>query len=122
MLEFLGENYYLDIDELEKQVSYEKSVLPVTTSGNTDQPEQQISVTRYEMCKSLIEVLLTEREELDESLGIHAAKDLRIPFKLSFKTLLINKILKKLSIFIGWLEVPFPYNSYKYSLYLWWGI
>jgi hypothetical protein len=95
MLEFLGENYYLDIDELEKQVSYEKSVLPVTTSGNTEQPEQQISVTRYERFKSLIEVLLTEREELDESLGIHAAKDLTIPFKLSFNTLLINKILKK---------------------------
>lgn len=95
MLEFLGENYYLDIDELEKQVSYEKSVLPVTLSGDTEQPEQQISVTRYDTFKSLIEVLLTEREELDESLGMHGAKDLTIPFKLAFNTLLINKILKK---------------------------
>jgi len=94
MLQFLGENYYLDIDELEKQVSYEKSVLPVV-SGETETPEQQISVTRYDTFKSLIEVLLTEREELDESLGIHGAKDLTIPFKISFNTLLINKILKK---------------------------
>ena len=96
MLEFLGENYYLDIDELEKQVSYEKSVLPVTLSGDTEQPEQQISVTRYDTFKSLIEVLLTEREELDESLGIHGAKDLTIPFKIAFNTLLINNILKTL--------------------------
>ena len=95
MLEFLGENYYLDVDELEKQVSFEKSVLPVTVTGETEQPEQQISVTRYETFKSLIEVLLTEREEIDESLGLHGGKDLTIPFKISFNTLLINKIIKK---------------------------
>lgn len=94
MLEFLGDNYYFDIDELEKQVSYEKSVLPIS-SGETETPEQQISVTRYDTFKSLIEVILTEREELDEDLGIHGAKNLTIPFKLAFNTLLINKILKK---------------------------
>lgn len=96
MLSFLGENYYLDINELEKQVSYEKSVLPIITSGETEVPEQQISVTRYETFKSLIEVLLTEREELDESLGMHGAKDLTIPFRIAFNTLLINKIIKTL--------------------------
>ena len=96
MLTFLGENYYLDINELERQVSYENSVLPLTTSGETEIPEQQISVTRYETFKGLIDVILTEREELDESLGLHAAKDLTIPFKIAFNTLLINHILKKL--------------------------
>jgi hypothetical protein len=96
MLEFLGENYYLDINELEKQVSYESSILPLSTSASTENPEQQISVTRFETFKSLIEVILTEREELDEDLGIHGAKNLTIPFKISFNTLLINKILKKL--------------------------
>jgi hypothetical protein len=96
MLEFLGENYYLDINELERQVSYENSVLPLAQSGETENTDQQISVTRYDTFKSLIEVILTEREELDETLGIHGAKDLTIPFKLSFNTLLINKILKTL--------------------------
>jgi len=98
MLTFLGENYYLDVTELERQVSYENSVLQVTQpteSEYSDQPEQQISVTRYETFKSLIDVVLTEREELDESLGIHGAKDLTIPFKIAFNTLLINKIIKK---------------------------
>jgi hypothetical protein len=96
MLKFLGENYYLDINELEKQVSYEKSVLPLTVTGETESPDQQISVTRYDTFKSLIDVLLTEREELDEGLGMHGAKDLTIPFKIAFNTLLINHILKKL--------------------------
>jgi len=101
MLEFLGENYYIDIDELERQVSFEKSVLPIVKSDVfeggeiSDQPEQQISVTRYESFKNLIDVILTEREDLDDSLGIHGAKGLTIPFKIAFNTLLINKIIKK---------------------------
>jgi len=94
MLTFLGENYYLDIDQLERQVSSEKSVIPtLEESGDT---EQQISVTRYDIFKNLIDVILTEREELDESLGVHGAKDLSIPFKIAFNTLLINNILKTL--------------------------
>jgi len=95
MLKFLGENYYLDIDELERQVSYEKSAIPFVT-GDTESGEQQISVTRFETFKSLIEVLLTERDEIDENLGMHAGKDLTIPFKIAFNTLLINRILKTL--------------------------
>jgi hypothetical protein len=96
MLKFLGENYYLDVNELEKQVSYEKSILPYVSSAETEVNEQQISVTRFETFKSLIDVILTEREELDESLGVHGAKDLTIPFKIAFNTLLINNILKTL--------------------------
>lgn len=94
MLKFLGENYYLDINELEKQVSLDKSHLPnPIESGDT---EQQISLTRYEVFKSLIDVILTEREELDEGLGMHAGKDLTIPFRFAFNTLLINNIIKTL--------------------------
>jgi hypothetical protein len=96
MLKFLGENYYLDINELEKQVSYESSMLPVVTTDETEPSEQQISVTRYETFKNLIDVILTEREEIDESLGVHGAKNLTIPFKISFNTLLINNIIKTL--------------------------
>ena len=100
MLKFLGENYYLDINELEKQVSHDQSTLPVVKTEEGDDeseiPELQISVTRYETFKTLIDVLLTEREELDESLGVHGAKDLTIPFKIAFNTLLMNKILKTL--------------------------
>ena len=96
MLEFLGENYYFDVTELERQVSYEQSVLPLPDTEEKETPEQQISVTRYETFKTMIDVLLTEREELDEGLGAHAGKDLSIPFKIAFNTLLINKILKKL--------------------------
>ena len=44
----------------------------------------------------MIEVLLTEREEVDENLGTYATKDLSIPFRLAFNTLLTHNILKSL--------------------------
>lgn len=94
MLDFLGDKYYIDVNELEIQVSMVNSKLP-QISGETEN-EQQISVTRYDTFKSLIEVVLTEREELDENLGIHSAKNLTIPFKIAFNTLLMNKIIQKL--------------------------
>jgi hypothetical protein len=93
MLNFLGEKYYIDVDELESQVSLSKSKI-IALSGESE--NEQISVTRYETFKSLIDVVLTEREELDEGLGIHGANNLTIPFKISFNTLLLHKIIKKL--------------------------
>jgi|LakMenE18May11ns_1017448.scaffolds.fasta_scaffold9924157_3 hypothetical protein len=102
MLDFLGEKYYLDIDELEYQVSMVKSKIPLPKKSKkdeevkTDDPNQQISVTRYDTFKFLIEVVLTEREEMDENLGIHSAKNLSLPFKFAFNTLLMNKIIKHL--------------------------
>ena len=44
----------------------------------------------------MIEVVLTEREELDENLGIHSAKKTSIPFRLAFNTLLRHNIIKSL--------------------------
>lgn len=92
MIPFLGENYYFDVDELETQVSLANSKL-IPLSGDSE--TEQISVTRYETFKLLIEVVLSEREGIDDSLGIHSAKELSIPFKISFNTLLLNKIIKK---------------------------
>ena len=96
MLNFLGENYYIDVNELEDQVSLINSKYYTPPLSGESENEQQISVTRYETFKSLIEVVLTEREELDENLGIHSAKNLTIPFKIAFNTLLMNKIIKTL--------------------------
>jgi len=39
---------------------------------------------------------MTEREEVDENLGIHSVKNLSIPFKIAFNTLLKHQILKHL--------------------------
>ena len=85
MLKILNENYYLDLDEIDEYIS-----IPNTTGLS----ENHISVVRYEMVKLMTEILLTEKEDVDETLGPKSS-GLSIPFKLSFNTLLNKKLINK---------------------------
>jgi hypothetical protein len=86
MLKILNEHYYLDLDKMEELVN-----LPPIDSGVT---EQHISVVKYDMLKIMIDVLLSESEEVDETLG-QKSTELSIPFKLAFNTLINKKIINK---------------------------
>jgi hypothetical protein len=85
MLKLLNEHYYLDIDRLEECVNIEK----LTTTAET-----QVNLVRYEMYKTMVEILMTESEEVDETLGTKSSS-LSIPFKLAFNTLINKKIINK---------------------------
>jgi len=87
MLKLFNEHYYIDLSEIENAVNLEL----VPSSGGTS--EQQIKYVKYEMIKMMMEVLMTEREEMDEMLGPKSSTT--IPFKLSFNTLLNENIIKK---------------------------
>ena len=82
MLTILNEHYYLDLDQMENFIN-----IPTESSGET----QTISVVKYEMCKMMVEILMTESEELDETLG-KKSSEISIPFKLAFNTLINKKI------------------------------
>jgi len=84
MFKLFGENYYIDIDNIEKQVE-----LP-SLSG-----ESQIHLVKYELIKMMIDTILTESEPVDEKLG-PANSELTIPFKISFNSLLMKNIINKL--------------------------
>ena len=77
MLKILNEHYYIEP--------------PVNFTGSG---ENHISVVKYEMVKTLIEILMTENEGVDETLGPKNS-DLSIPFKIAFNTLLNKKLLNK---------------------------
>ncbi len=85
MLKILNEHYYVDLDRLEQYVN-----IP-TPSGDS---ENHISVVKYDMIKVMMEVLLTENDIVDETLG-EKSNELTIPFKLAFNTLLNKKIINK---------------------------
>lgn len=93
MINFLGENYYIDIKEIEKQVSFDTLF---KNENGEEIKEQQISVAKWEVLKMMIDVILSENENIDETLGIQRSNELSIPFKMAFNTLLINKIIKKI--------------------------
>jgi hypothetical protein len=84
MIKVLGEHYFLDLDAIEEYVEV------VSISGQTD---NTISVTKYEMVKMLMEILLTEKDEVDETLGNKAS--VSIPFKIAFNTLINKKLIDK---------------------------
>ena len=88
MLKILNEHYYLDLDEIDNYINIEP---PIDFTGSG---ENHISVVKYEMVKMLIEILMTEKDEVDETLGPKSS-DLSIPFKFAFNTLINKKLLNK---------------------------
>ena len=91
MIKIFGENYYLDLNQISDFIQVEDD----KSSGNTE----TFSVIKFEVVKTMIEVIMTEREdELDENLGAYNQKKLSIPFKLAFNTLLRYKLIKAIEI------------------------
>ena len=88
MLKILGEHYYLDLDKIEEFTN-------VPPSENfTGVSENHISVVKYDMVKLLIEILMTENEQIDETLGMKS-NEISIPFKLAFNSLINKKLINK---------------------------
>ena len=92
MLKVLGENYYLDLDKIDDyvQIKDQKESL----SGETE--STAISIIKYETIKLILEVVMDESEDVDETLGVKGTNNLSIPFKIAFNTLLYKKLLNKL--------------------------
>lgn len=90
MLKIMGEHYFLDLDEIDNYIQVKDGDLPAT--GSTG--ENHISIVKYETIKLMLEVVMDEHEEIDETLGSKAASNLSIPFRLAFNTLLSKKLLK----------------------------
>lgn len=96
MLEVLGESYYIDFASLEDNINIEKPTKKTETEEDGLDDAQHISVVKFETIKIMLEVIMTEREEMDENLGIHNSKNLSLPFKIAFNTLLRHGIIKHL--------------------------
>lgn len=92
MIPIFGENYYIDIERINEYVN----VVNVDDSDELEPipNDNHISVVKFEMVKTMIDVILSEVESVDESLGSKAT-GLTIPFKLAFNTLLNKKIINK---------------------------
>ncbi len=101
-----GNNYYIDIEELsqciriEKPESIEDIFSETESEVNKETDEnmytQVIDVAKWEVLKIMIESLLNETSVVDEAMGpTKLAEQLSIPFRLSFNTLIKNKIIKE---------------------------
>jgi hypothetical protein len=90
MLKVLGENYFVDLDEIEKYLDMTDDVSVETISGAT---EMRINIIKFEMVKMMLETILSEHDDIDDSLGLKSASKTSVPFKIAFNSLLNKKLI-----------------------------
>jgi hypothetical protein len=89
MISVLGENYYIDLDVIEKYLDMSDSEPVETLSGST---EMKINIIKFEMVKMLLETVLSESFGEDEKLAMKTSAT-SIPFRIAFNSLLNKKLI-----------------------------
>ena len=90
MINVLGENYFIDLDEIEQYLDMSDETTTEPLTGTT---EMRINIIKFEMVKLLLETVLSENEIMDDKLGIKSSSNTSIPFKLAFNSLLNKKLI-----------------------------
>jgi len=89
MLKLLDEHYYVDLDQIEKYLD----ISDITPESSTGVTEMRVNIVKFEIVKMLMEVVLSENEDVDDKLGLKSTNNLSIPFKLAFNSLLNKKLI-----------------------------
>ena len=87
MFRIWGETYYLDLKELETRTE--------SNMKDSEENESTISPIKFEIMKTMVEVIMSEHEPMDEMLS-SKSKEVSIPFRIAFNTLLVNNIIKSI--------------------------
>jgi hypothetical protein len=89
MLNVLGESYYIDFDRIEEYIDMSGDE-DIIMSGSSD---MRINIVKYELIKTMIEVIISEDAEIDEKLGMKNSNNISVPFKIAFNSLLNKNII-----------------------------
>ena len=71
MINVLGETYYIDLDLVEEYVGIPSD--EETMSGETS--EIKMNIIKFDLVKMLLDTVLTEHEDGDETLGMKQSSD-----------------------------------------------
>ena len=91
MIQVLGENYFIDLDEIEIYLDMNQN--DDSDDSESGFTETKINIIKYEMVKLLLDTVLTEQEVVDEKLGMKSNSNVSIPFKIAFNSLLNKKLI-----------------------------
>lgn len=90
MIKVLGENYFIDLDQIEEFIDMSDELTVDPVSGTT---EMKINIIKYELIKTMLDVIFSETEEMDDKLGMKGTSNLSIPFRLAFNSLLNKNLI-----------------------------
>jgi hypothetical protein len=91
MIQVLGENYFIDLDEIENYL--DMSQTDDSEDSESGVTETKINIIKFEMVKMLLDTILNEQEIVDEKLGMKSNAQVSIPFRLAFNSLLNKKLI-----------------------------
>jgi hypothetical protein len=91
MIQVLGENYFIDLDEIEIYLDMNQN--DDSDDSESGFTETKINIIKYEMVKMLLDTVLTEQEIVDEKLGMKGTSNVSIPFRIAFNSLLNKKLI-----------------------------
>ena len=89
MINVLGENYFVDFDEIEKYIDM-GTIDNISLSGDS---EMRVNIIKFELIKMMLEVVLSEDSDMDDKLGLKSSNNISVPFKLAFNRLLNKKLI-----------------------------
>jgi hypothetical protein len=90
MLKVLNENYFIDLDDIEKYLDMGETEV----SPESGQIEAKVNLIKFELVKLLLEVVLSEEAEIDDKLGMKSSTSTTsVPFKIAFNSLLNKKLI-----------------------------
>ena len=89
MINVLGEVYYVDLDLVEEYIGIPNDT--DTMSGDTS--EVKINIIKFDLVKMMLDTVLSEHDELDETLGMKQTSNTSIPFRIAFNSLLNKKLI-----------------------------
>lgn len=109
MFEVSGQVFYFDLNEISNIMKIDSDKINIDELLSKEEKKEineleevkgdnypLIDVAKWELTKALIETVLHEQGVVDERMGItKLGEQLSIPFRLSFNTLLMNKIIKQ---------------------------
>lgn len=101
MFKIFNENYYIDLDAIDRYVQIDEEEDKVISKKDDEESvmefdsEAKIHLVKYELVKTMLETILTESNEVDEDLGMKS-NEVSIPFKISFNSLIMKNIINKI--------------------------
>jgi hypothetical protein len=94
MLNVLGENYFIDFDEIEKYIDMSDTLEIEKETEESGTSEMKVNIIKYEMIKMMLETILSEDLEVDDKLGLKSSSNaISVPFKLAFNSLLNKNLI-----------------------------
>jgi hypothetical protein len=88
MVELFGKNYYIDLDGITTKCGTGKNIVE-----EDDSESLEINIFKYEIIKMCLDRILSEYEEVDDTLGAFGKNSQSLSFKIAFNTLIKYEIL-----------------------------